>query len=292
MRSILARTIGILFTLQWAALAVEAVPVNESGLLRKSQITPSESTLKNVNFEGTVALSNCSGSIVRFEQSDDNDKALVMTNGHCIKFFAADEVMTNVNVSRSFMVKAPDGRPKGFVNSTKIVYGTMTKTDLAFYELEKTYREIKEEFDTDALVIQSSAPKVGEEIEVISGYWTRGYACSVEEEVHELKEDRWTWSRSLRYSRPGCETIGGTSGSPVVLKGTRTAVAVNNTGNENGRRCTLNNPCEVDKNQNVSYVRGYSYAQQIHWVYSCLNQNRQIDLDLESCELPKPAKSK
>ena len=40
---------------------------------------------KAVNFAGTVALSNCSGSVVRMPDSEDNDPALVMTNGHCLE---------------------------------------------------------------------------------------------------------------------------------------------------------------------------------------------------------------
>ncbi len=34
------------------------------------------------DFEGIVALSNCSGSLIRLENSKDSDKAMVLTNGH------------------------------------------------------------------------------------------------------------------------------------------------------------------------------------------------------------------
>ena len=36
-----------------------------------------------VDFAGTVALSNCSGSLVRFAASQPTDPAMALTNGHC-----------------------------------------------------------------------------------------------------------------------------------------------------------------------------------------------------------------
>src|SRR5690348_6298664 len=38
-----------------------------------------------VDFAGTVALSDCSGSVIRFPNSADSDPALVLTNGHCLE---------------------------------------------------------------------------------------------------------------------------------------------------------------------------------------------------------------
>ena len=92
---------------------------------------------------------------------------------------------------------------------------------------------------------------------------------------------------SVRYSRPGCETIGGTSGSPVVLAGTRTVVAVNNTGNDDGDRCTMNNPCEIDEHGQVTAEQGYSYAQQTSWIYTCLDSTGNLNLNQAGCKLIK-----
>jgi len=36
-----------------------------------------------VDFAGTVALSNCAGSLVRFAASQPTDPAMALTNGHC-----------------------------------------------------------------------------------------------------------------------------------------------------------------------------------------------------------------
>ena len=93
---------------------------------------------------------------------------------------------------------------------------------------------------------------------------------------------------SIRYSPTGCEVYGGTSGSPVIAKGERVVVGVNNTGNESGKECKMNNPCEIDESGNVTVIKGRGYAQQTYWFYSCLSMDFDIDLAKPGCELPKP----
>lgn len=103
-----------------------------------------------------------------------------------------------------------------------------------------------------------------------------------------VKEGGYSFNQSLRYSRPGCDVIGGTSGSPVIQTGTRTVIAVNNTVSESGERCTINNPCEIDAQGEVIHQKGMGYAQQISWFVGCMNANRQLDLAMPGCELAKP----
>ena len=93
---------------------------------------------------------------------------------------------------------------------------------------------------------------------------------------------------SIRYSDPGCEVYGGTSGSPVIRKGERVVVAVNNTGNESGQECTMNNPCEVDNEGNILVIEGRGYAQQTYWFATCMDENFELDLNQKGCMLPKP----
>lgn len=242
----------------------------------------------NYNFEGIVALNNCSGSIVRFEHSEPTDKALILTNGHCVEMMRPGAVYYRRNATRNFTVLSPAGENLGRVRSRVLVYATMTKTDMAIYELETTYAAIEEQFQIRPLTFSNESPATGTEIEVISGYWKRGYSCRVEGTVFTLREGDWTFNSSVKYSTPGCEVIGGTSGSPVIQRGTRTVVAVNNTGNESGGRCTVNNPCEINEAGDVSYRRGWSYGQQTAWIYTCLDASRQLDLQTVGCLLPKP----
>jgi V8-like Glu-specific endopeptidase len=179
-------------------------------------------------------------------------------------------------------------RVVGTLSTTRLVYATMTRTDFAIYELDKNYREIEGQYRTRPLTLASRKGDLGEPIQVLSGYWKRGYSCAIEAFIPTLREAGWTMSDSIRYSRPGCEVIGGTSGSPVVSGLTREVIGVNNTGNESGEECTMNNPCEVDEAGNIRAEKGFSYGQQVRWIYGCLASGRTLDLKRPECELPKP----
>ncbi|MET9290965.1 trypsin-like peptidase domain-containing protein [Streptomyces sp. NPDC003077] len=244
---------------------------------------------KAVNFAGTVALSNCSGSIVRLPTSGDNDPALVMSNGHCLEtgMPGAGEVIVDRPSSRSFTVLNASGGSLGTVRATKIAYGTMTDTDVSLYELSSTYAQIRQRYNINALELATTHPVKGASISVVSGYWKRIYNCNVDGFAYQLKEGSWTWKDSVRYTSP-CNVIGGTSGSPVVDVATGKVTAVNNTINESGQRCTLNNPCEVDESGRVTVRRGIGYAQETYTINKCFGTGNKLDLSRPGCELPKP----
>ncbi|MEU5807727.1 serine protease [Streptomyces sp. NPDC047718] len=242
-----------------------------------------------VNFAGTVALSNCSGSVVRTPTSQPNDPALVLTNGHCIEsgFPEPGEVISNQPSSRSFTLLSASGSRLGTVRAGKIAYATMTDTDVAVYQLTRTYAQIQSQYGISALTLNDAHPVQGTAIKVVSGYWKRIYSCNVDGFAYRLKEGDWIWKDSLRYT-PACNTIGGTSGSPVIDTTTNKVVAVNNTGNESGGRCTVNNPCEVDENGTVTVRQGTNYAQQTYPLVACIGPGNQFDPTLPTCTLPKP----
>jgi V8-like Glu-specific endopeptidase len=239
------------------------------------------------NFAGIVALSNCSGSIIRFETSKSTDHAMILTNGHCKEggFARPGEFTYGVQSSRTFAIMNANAEDLGQLHATQIVYSTMTSTDITLYKLSETFSEISSQYAIEPLTLASKHPELNTPIEVISGYWRRGYACNIEAFVPALHEGEWIFNDSIRYSRPGCEIIGGTSGSPIIIKGTRTMVGINNTINENGESCTLNNPCEVDAQGNIKYQLGYGYGQQTAWIYTCLNSNNEVDLATKGCVL-------
>ena len=86
-------------------------------------------------------------------------------------------------------------------------------------------------------------------------FFARVFNCDIERFVPTLREDRWTWHDSIRYAK-GCDTIHGTSGSPIVSVATGEVVGINNTGNDDGQVCTLNNPCEVNPDGTTTTVVG------------------------------------
>ena len=266
-----------------------AAPLLTDGAAAKTTTKTATPTIKAVNFAGTVALSNCSGSVIRFPNSADTDPALVMTNGHCLEtgFPAAGEVIVDQASSRSFSLLNASATKVGTLRASKVAYSTMTDTDVTIYQLTTTYAKIKSTYGISPLTVQDTHPTAGTAITVVSGYWKRTYACNIDGFVYRLKEGDWTWKDSVRYTSD-CQTIGGTSGSPVVDNATGKVVAVNNTGNEDGERCTENNPCEVDASGNVTVRQGINYAEETYQIPACFGAGNKLNLSAAGCTLPKP----
>lgn len=245
--------------------------------------------LKAVNYAGTVALSNCSGSVIRMPNSADSDPALVLSNGHCLEtgFPEPGEVIVDQASSRSFTLLNAAGTGVATLRAGKVAYSTMTDTDITIYQLTRTYAQIRTSYGISALTLSDTHPVAGTAIKVVSGYWKRTYSCNIDGFVYRLKEGDWTWKDSVRYTS-ACNTIGGTSGSPVIDNATGKVVAVNNTGNEDGERCTVNNPCEVDASGNVTVRQGINYAEETYQIVPCFGAGNKLNLNATGCVLPKP----
>ncbi|MER6077935.1 trypsin-like peptidase domain-containing protein [Streptomyces sp. NPDC013157] len=242
-----------------------------------------------VNFAGTVSLSNCSGSVIRFPNSADSDPALVLTNGHCLEtgFPEPGEVITGQSSSRTFGLLNSSGTKVATLRANQVVYSTMTDTDITIYRTTTTYAAIKSSYGISPLTVNASHPVAGTAIKVVSGYWKTIYSCNIDGFVYRLKEGDWTWKDSVRYTS-ACNTIGGTSGSPVIDTSTGQVVAVNNTGNEDGERCTVDNPCEVDESGNVTVRQGINYAEETYIIPACFTTGNVLNLSASGCTLPKP----
>ncbi|WP_129307103.1 serine protease [Streptomyces sp. L2] len=279
-----------------AAPAVAAPSGTTQAGVTQAGVTPAAAAphttaphVKALGFAGTVALSNCSGSVIRFPRSADSDPALVMTNGHCLEtgMPGPGEVITGQRSSRSFTLLSSSGSRLGTLRANQVVYSTMTDTDVTIYRLTRTYAQIKSTYGISPLTVADTHPAAGTAIKVISGYWKRTYSCNIDQFVYELREGDWTFKDSVRYTS-ACDTIGGTSGSPVVDTATGNVVAVNNTGNEDGERCTVDNPCEVDENGNVTIHQGINYAQETYEIPACFTTGNKLDLNASGCVLPRP----
>ncbi|MFK4223769.1 serine protease [Streptomyces sp. NPDC019890] len=273
-----------------AAPAIAVTPADAASAATNAEpSTKPRADLKAVDFAGTVALSNCSGSVVRTPASEPDDPALVLSNGHCIEsgFPAAGEVIVDQPSTRSFSLLNSAGSRVATLRASKIAYATMTDTDISLYQLTRTYAQIQSSYGIKALELNAAHPVQGTAIKVVSGYWKRIYSCNIDGFAYRLKEGEWTWKDSVRYTS-SCNTIGGTSGSPVVDNATGKVVAVNNTGNEDGGRCTDNNPCEVDESGKVTVRQGINYGQETYGIVPCVGLDNKIDLGRAGCTLPKP----
>ena len=225
--------------------------------------------------------------MVIFDGMSTAKKALVLTNGHCLEegFLNDGEVVVDRKAKRTMRVY-DSNMELHRIRSTKIVYATMTGTDAALYELDITYDQLYTQTRVRPFLMADTRPVLRTQINIPSGYWDRNWSCQIDHFAHNLVEANWTFTDSIRYDKD-CNTIGGTSGSPIVEAGTRTVIGINNTGNESGGRCTLNNPCEQDEAGRVRVLTKRSYGQQTYEFSGCMNENFELDLTLSSCTLPK-----
>lgn len=243
-----------------------------------------------VDYTAILALDDCSGSLVRVPGASDDDPALALTNGHCSEYGmpGPGEVNVNQSSSRTFSLLDPSGQKSlGTLHANEILYNTMTDTDVTLYRLTQSYAQIASEYGTTALTLSTAHPVQGTDIDVVSGYWKQTWTCAIDGFAYQVKEADWTWSDSVRYTS-ACDVIGGTSGSPVIDPATDQVIAVNNTINENGESCTLDNPCEVDKDGNVTVHQGIGYAQETYILANCIGAGSTVNLDDPNCQLPKP----
>jgi hypothetical protein len=238
----------------------------------------------------TIALNNCSAALVRYPTSLGADRALMLTNGHCYEggMPAAGQVLQNRPSSRSGRLLDSAGKELGTVRADKVIYATMTKSDVTLYQLTETFAALSSRLNATALTISASHPADGASVTIPSGYWKRVWTCQINGFVSTLREGQWTWHDSIRYDK-ACNTIHGTSGSPIVDAATGNVIGINNTGNDNGATCTLNNPCEVDQNGNTTVRKGQSYGEETYWFTTCLTPANAIDLSVRGCLLAKPA---
>ena len=238
----------------------------------------------------TIALSNCSASLVRYPSSVGTDRAMMLTNGHCYEggFLSAGQVLQNRTSNRSGKLLSSSGSTLATVRADRVLYATMTGTDVTLYRLTSTYATLSSRYGATALTISATHPAAGAIVAIPSSYWKRIWNCKIDKFVGTLREGEWTWHDSIRYD-VNCDTIHGTSGSPIVDATSGQIVGINNTGNDDGEMCTLDNPCEVDADGTTHAYLGQSYGEETYWFTTCLTSTRTIDLTISGCLLTKPA---
>ncbi|WP_210443342.1 serine protease [Nocardioides sp. SYSU D00065] len=270
---------------------VLAALVGLAGGLPPASATPAKSSAAAdpQRFAGTARLPGCSGAVVRWPAALDTDRAVVLTNGHCVRvpFLGARETLVDRRTGTK--VELLDGRGDVAVTAraVRLAYATMYRTDLAVLELRETYADLVAGGVTPfGLAVEG--PSRGDRIRIPSGYWTEQRACATAGTAHRVHERSWDWWDSIRLpARAGCGIRGGYSGSPIVDRETGEVVGLANTAYVGGRRC-VDSACEEDRRGRVRMVRDMNYGQQTWWLHTCLDSGRVLDLGTPGCRLAKP----
>lgn len=246
------------------------------------------------NVEGTAKVGGCQGSVVRSATARPDDPALALTNGHCVPSGrpapGKSLVDQPADLESPVTINDPAGYTQTTTRATRLVYATMTGTDIALYRLDKTYAQLAAE---GAKVFQlSTAPmRVGDQL--FMAYESSRPQCTVEAVATHLREDGYQQDDAVRYAPSDtCVSKPGYSGSALLAPDGNTVMGINNTHNRDGEQCTNNNPCEVGPNGEVTSTKGRAYGQQVYMITACLTEGSKLDLSRRGCALtgapPRP----
>lgn len=247
------------------------------------------SRLDEGRFAGTARLPSCSASVVRWASALDDDPAVVLTNGHCVRqpFLGAREVLVDQVQHKRIELLDGHGKVAMTVRGVHLRYASMYRTDLAIYELRESYSDLAAAGVTP-LTLAARGPSRGDGIRIPSGYWVEQRSCVTTGTAHRVHERDWDWWRSIRLpARDGCAIRGGYSGSPIIDRTTGEVVGVANTGYVGGQRC-IDSACEENRRGVVRMVRHMNYGQQTWWITTCIGEDRRFDLEVPGCRLARP----
>jgi hypothetical protein len=237
---------------------------------------------------GTVELPGCMASVVRTPGAHRQSKALLLTNGHCIEGArpAAGSALVNQPAHRPVEIEDSEGYPKVTATANRLVYATMTGTDIALYRLDKTYGQLAAE-GAKVFQLTTKPVRAGDHVDVLSGAYRQ--PCTVQAVVPHLREGGYQLDNSIRYAATdNCYLGPGYSGSAMIAPDGNTVVGVHNTTNLAGEQCTDGNPCEVAADGTVSSVKGRSYGQQLNTIPGCLTVDSHLTLTRPGCTLTRP----
>jgi hypothetical protein len=237
--------------------------------------------------EGVVDLGMCVGAVVRTPTARPGDPALLLTNGHCVEGDrpAPGSALVNRPSDRKVGIADAEGYDRATAHANRLVYATMTGTDIALYRLDKTYAQLAAD-GAKVFRLTTTPIHAGDRVKMMTTVRPRN--CTVDAVLAHLLEGGYRLDHSVRYAiSTECDIFPGMSGSPLLAPDGNTVVGIHNTTNRDGQRCTDDNPCEVDRHGTVTVAKGRSYGQRVDLIPACLTTGSKLDLSRPGCTLPK-----
>ncbi|HWO67748.1 MAG TPA: serine protease, partial [Umezawaea sp.] len=175
------------------------------------------------------------------------------------------------------------GYPRVTTRANRLVYATMTGTDIALYRLDQTYAQLSAK-GAKVFRLTSTPMRAGDPLTLMHA--SGRSACRAEAVVDRLREGGYEMTDSIRYTTsPDCAPSHGQSGSPLLATDGVTVVGVHNTHNTAGAMCTDDNPCEVGPDGTTTAVQGRAYGQQVNLITACLGHGTRLDPHRPGCTL-------
>lgn len=266
----------------------ENVPIHAdwiNGIVSGKSVPPE---VPQPSLAGEVQVNGCMGSVVRMPDARPRDSALLLTNGHCVRGDrpAVGSALVDQPASFPIGIADHDGYDQTTANATRLVYATMTGTDIALYRLDKTYAQLGAAHAT-VFTVSTKPMSAKENLAVLTGAYRE--SCTLAAVVPHLREGGYQLDDAVRTTDSDNCTLGpGMSGSAMVARDGSTIVGVHNTSNQgNGTACSDGNPCEVGSDGTVTSVPNSAYGEQIDLVPGCFGQGSVLDLTKPGCTLTK-----
>ncbi|MFI1018792.1 S1 family peptidase [Streptomyces sp. NPDC020965] len=254
-----------------------------NGIISGTNVPPDDQI---PNVEGAVNLDGCTGSVVRTATSRPQDRALMLTNGRCVGegWPAPGKALVNQPADVKVPIANRQGYPRVTAHADRLVYATMTGTDIALYRLDKTYAQLKSA-RAKVFRLTTTPARAGDRLTM--AYASQRWSCTAETVVKQLREGDHQQDDAIRYSAsPGCAPYDTSpAGSALLAPDGGTVMGVHSTQNMDGGKCVTDNPCEVLPDGSVTAVQGRNYGQQVHMIASCLTQGSELDLSRKGCTL-------
>jgi hypothetical protein len=229
------------------------------------------------------------GSVVRTATAAPDDPALLLTNGHCVEGQLPEpgSALVDRPSDRKVGISDAEGYDQATAHANRLVYATMTGTDVALYRLDKTYAQLAAE-GAKVFQLTTDRMRTGDRVKMMAGARPRN--CAVDAVLAHLREGGYQLDNSIRYAiSPDCDVFPGMSGSALLAPDGTTVVGVHNTTNRDGEQCTTDNPCEVGPDGTETAVKGRSYGQQVDMIAACLTTGSTLNLSHHGCRLTPPA---
>lgn len=265
----------------------ENVPVHAdwiTGIVSGKNVPPE---VTQPSLAGEVSVNGCMGSVVRMPDARANDAALLLTNGHCVQGDrpAVGSALVDQPAGFPIGIADHDGYDQATANATRLVYATMTGTDVALYRLDKTYAQFAAAHAT-VFTVSRKPMSANEKLAVLTGAYRE--SCTLSAVVPHLREGGYQLDDAVRtVGSEDCILGPGMSGSAMVAPDGNTIVGVHNTSNQStGAACSDGNPCEVGADGKVTSVPHAAYGEQIDMIPGCFSGSV-LQLNRYGCTLAK-----
>jgi len=251
-----------------------------------------------ITFANVSVLSgDCSGTLFKMPGMNVHQKALILTNGHCIGFGKAceghcpdsGELFIDHQVNGNVIVHKDNTEINEHVGYKKVLFATMTGVDIAIIELDVNYLSLQKK-GYKIYSLARELPTLNMMLQFKSYNRNILSKCVVDKAVSFLKEDIWIWNNSYRMKADSqCQFIHGQSGTAGIASNNEFIYALAQTGYlGDNEPCSWDSPCELNPlTGNINMAeKGQGYAVPVALLYECYNKNsKKFNFNLSSCHI-------